>query len=196
MKEEKLKVELCNQLLEKGIVQENDIVKHSYTAQIMSGNKKCVEKSNEMITLTTRRDCVGVCVRVPIKRYKNYISWKNNSGEFNTECNRASLESDLALTLPTTDMTKVAQEINGGLSMLRIRKLTAKECMRLMGFTDEDFQALRDIGLSDSAIYHVAGDSIITTCLVGILNPLVNERYEHKNIVDRYVETNIIEERK
>lgn len=42
------------------------------------------------------------------KRFKNYITWKNKQGEFNTECNRASLETDLSLTIPTTDMTKVA----------------------------------------------------------------------------------------
>lgn len=42
------------------------------------------------------------------KRYKNYITWKNKQGEFNTECNRASLENDLSLTIPTLGMTKVA----------------------------------------------------------------------------------------
>ena len=65
-----------------------------------------------------------------------------------------------------------------------------------MGFTDEDYQALKEVGLSDSAIYHCAGDSIITTCLVSIFNPLVNERHEHKDIVDHYVESKIIEERR
>jgi len=73
-------------------------------------------------------------------------------------------------------------------SMLRIRKLTPKECLRLMGFTDEDYQALKDIGLSDSAIYHCAGDSIITTCLVGIISPLVNENDKHIDIINNYVE--------
>ena len=82
------------------------------------------------------------------------------------------------------------------MKQLRIRKLTPKECMRLMGFTDEDYQALKEIGLSDSAIYHVAGDSIITTCLVSILSPLVNgDTISHKKIVDDYVSHNIIEER-
>ena len=75
---------------------------------------------------------------------------------------------------------------------LRIRKLTPKECMRLMGFTDEDYNALRDIGLSDSAIYHVAGDSIITTCLVGIISPLVNEQNRHIDIINEYVKKEII----
>ena len=78
------------------------------------------------------------------------------------------------------------------MSDLRIRKLTPKECMRLMGFTDDDYKALRDIGLSDSAIYHVAGDSIITTCLVALLSPLVNEQNKHIDIINEYVEKEII----
>ena len=48
---------------------------------------------------------------------------------------------------------------------MTIRKLTPKECMKLMGFEEKDYQAMRDIGMSDSQIYHCAGDSIITTCL-------------------------------
>ena len=48
-----------------------------------------------------------------IKYYKNYITWRNKKGEFNTECNRASLENQLSLTIPTSDMTKVAH-IDGG----------------------------------------------------------------------------------
>ena len=62
-KDEMLKTELCNKLVRDGLVEEGDVVKHSYTQQILDGNKKCVEKSDGvMITLTTRGDCVGVCV--------------------------------------------------------------------------------------------------------------------------------------
>ena len=75
---------------------------------------------------------------------------------------------------------------------LRIRKLVPLECMKLMGFTKEDYQALKDIGLSDSAIYHIAGDSIITTCLVALLNPFVNEEHKHIEIINDYVEKEII----
>lgn len=75
---------------------------------------------------------------------------------------------------------------------LRIRKLTPKECLKLMGFTEQDYNAMREIGMSDSAIYHMAGDSVITTCWVSIINPLVNEKNKHIEIVDRYVEKEII----
>ncbi len=44
-----------------------------------------------------------------------------------------------------------------------IRKLTPKECWRLMGFSDEQFQRAKDAGLSDTQLYKQAGNSI-TTC--------------------------------
>jgi len=63
---------------------------------------------------------------------------------------------------------------------LRIRKLTPKECMRLMGFEDSDYQTLVDVGLSDSAIYHCAGDSIITTCLMALIGSMTDTNWEEK----------------
>lgn len=55
---------LCNKLIQDGDVEEGDVIKHSYTQQILEGKKKCVEKSDGiMITLTTRPDCVGVVVK-------------------------------------------------------------------------------------------------------------------------------------
>lgn len=53
----------------------------------------------------------------------------------------------------------------------RIRKLTAKECWRLMGFTDKDHdKAMRYV--SDSALYKQAGNSIVTNCLTAIFYSL------------------------
>lgn len=60
-------------------------------------------------------------------------------------------------------------ELFGG----RIRKLTPLECMRLMGFSDKDEQAMRSIGMSDSAIYHCAGDSIVVDVLMDIFKELL-----------------------
>lgn len=70
---------------------------------------------------------------------------------------------------------------------MRIRKLVPCECLKLMGFTPEDYESLRKVGMSDSAIYHMAGDSIITTCLVGLLAQFVEK--DHALIIEKYVET-------
>lgn len=54
----------------------------------------------------------------------------------------------------------------------RIRKLTPKECWRLMGFTDEDFEKAREFN-SDSQLYKQAGNSIVVNVLQEIFRELI-----------------------
>ena len=54
----------------------------------------------------------------------------------------------------------------------RIRKLTPKECFRLMGVKDEDFERVAR-NQSNSSLYHLAGDSIITNCLMAIFKQML-----------------------
>ena len=57
-------------------------------------------------------------------------------------------------------------------SDLRIRKLTPKECFRLMGVKDEDFEKVRK-NQSDSSLYHLAGDSIVVNVLMAIFKGML-----------------------
>lgn len=57
-------------------------------------------------------------------------------------------------------------------SDLRIRKLTPKECFRLMGVKDEDFDKVKK-NQSDSSLYHLAGDSIVVNVLEAIIKELL-----------------------
>lgn len=50
-------------------------------------------------------------------------------------------------------------------SPIRIRKLTPKECFRLMGFSDKDFDAAQKAGVSNSQLYKQAGNSIVVDVL-------------------------------
>lgn len=54
---------------------------------------------------------------------------------------------------------------------LRIRKLTPKECFRLMGVKDEDFERVAK-NQSNSSLYHLAGDSIVVNVLMAIFNQM------------------------
>lgn len=56
----------------------------------------------------------------------------------------------------------------------RIRKLTPKECIRLMNFTDRDYEAMAKY-VSSSAIYKAAGNSIVVACLIAIFSSLFVE---------------------
>lgn len=53
-------------------------------------------------------------------------------------------------------------------SPIRIRKLTPKECFRLMGFSDENFEAAERM-VSNSQLYKQAGNSIVVDVLYYIL---------------------------
>lgn len=55
---------------------------------------------------------------------------------------------------------------------LRIRKLTPKECFRLMGFPDNAFEAAYGAGVSNSQLYKQAGNSIVVDVLYYILREL------------------------
>lgn len=62
--------------------------------------------------------------------------------------------------------------------------------MKLMGFERKDEQAMRQVGMSDSAIYHCSGDSIIVTCLMALFGqmlPISENELQQK--IEKYVET-------
>lgn len=60
----------------------------------------------------------------------------------------------------------------GVVENLRIRKLTPKECWRLMGFDDEDFEKAEKVD-SNTQLYKQAGNSIVVNVLYAILNNLL-----------------------
>ena len=55
---------------------------------------------------------------------------------------------------------------------LRIRKLTPKECFRLMGVKDEDYENCAK-NQSNASLYHLAGDSIVVNVLMAIFKELM-----------------------
>lgn len=61
----------------------------------------------------------------------------------------------------------------------RIRKLTPDECFRLQGVKEEDFERVAK-NQSMSSRYHLAGDSIVTTCLMAIFGKLLSVDYQTK----------------
>ncbi|MDY6423476.1 MAG: DNA cytosine methyltransferase [Bacteroidales bacterium] len=54
----------------------------------------------------------------------------------------------------------------------RIRKLTPKECWRLMGFDDEDFEKAAGVPTSNTQLYKQAGNSIVVNVLEKIFRNL------------------------
>ena len=74
---------------------------------------------------------------------------------------RGRVGHGVAKTIPTGDS-------QGTLDGFRIRKLTPRECWRLMGFDDADFDKAQAIGTSSTQLYKQAGNSIVVDCLEAI----------------------------
>lgn len=66
-----------------------------------------------------------------------------------------------------------------------IRKLTERECFKLMGVKATDYENVAK-NQSSSSLYHLAGDSIVTSCLMAIFGELFGVDYKDKinNLVE------------
>ncbi len=55
----------------------------------------------------------------------------------------------------------------------RIRKLTPRECFRLMGVQEPDIDKLLSSGISNSQLYKLAGNSIVVNTIAAIFRQLI-----------------------
>lgn len=139
-----LKEQLCDKLVESGLLKEGTIINHSYTNGLNGKNPNSrqtledfIESENGICNcLTTRPDVLGIAVE-----------------DFNLN--------------------------------LRIRKLTPRECFRLMGVRDENFERIAK-NQSNASLYHLAGDSIVVPVLVAIFGQFVKGFDFNKYIEDFY----------
>lgn len=68
---------------------------------------------------------------------------------------------------------------DGRLAWIRLRKLTPRECFRLMDVDEDKIDVLLNSGISDSRLYQLAGNSICVCCMEGIFyNAFSNEEIE------------------
>ena len=70
--------------------------------------------------------------------------------------------------------TRRGREIKIVSENMRIRKLTPKECWRLMGFSDEDFERAEKVN-SNSQLYKQAGNSIVVDVLEELFCMMLDE---------------------
>ena len=82
----------------------------------------------------------------------------------NSTTRRGRVGHGVSKTIPTGGGDSM-----GTLDGIRIRKLTPRECWRLMGFDDEDFDKAKNAGISNTQLYKQAGNSIVVDCLEAII---------------------------
>ena len=111
------------------------------------------------------------CVVVPEATKKGYaeaeVGDSINLEQPNSQTRRGRVGKQVAQTLTTSCNQGVLG--NG----TRIRKLTPKECWRLMGFTDEDFEKAQKVN-SNTQLYKQAGNSIVKQVLMAIFKQMID----------------------
>lgn len=67
------------------------------------------------------------------------------------------------------------QTEDGRKAWVRIRKLSCRECLRLMNVDEDKIEVMLNAGISDSQLYKMAGNSIVVACMEGIFYNLFSE---------------------
>lgn len=102
---------------------------------------------------------------------KGYLEANAGDGCYisNMNTKRGTVQKGMTPTIKTKLDVGVVVDTN---SDLRVRKLTPKECWRLMGFTDEEYNMAAEIN-SNTQLYKQAGNSIVVNVLVEIFKNLL-----------------------
>lgn len=174
-----LKEQLCDKLVESGLLKAGTVINHSYTNGLNGKNpnsrqtlKDYIESENGICNcLTTRPDVLGIAVEDLTTKNKRLAKMVDKIDP--TKCQAIDIYNQttheemhtIKTNIDRANMTAITQN-------LRIRKLTPKECFRLMGVRDINFEQIA-IHQSNASLYHLAGDSIVIPVLVAIFGQFV-----------------------
>lgn len=181
-----LQRKVCNEAIAKGLVEPNDAIEYTYSnarlKEIGGGfiKKQNMKDNNVMSTLKTNPQQIGICVEAPSGGVA--IRTANRQGyDMATDGDGVDLSYPQSKTKRGrvghgVSKTLMGADCMGTIDNYRIRKLTPKECWRLMSFDDSDFDKAKASGVSDSQLYKQAGNSIVVKVLEGILRNLLTDQ--------------------
>ena len=129
-------------------------------------NKIMIDEVKRIVSATRKCD-IGVTVHDNGDIRPHRLD-KKKSGISEMQINK---DTNISNTVTASHMPKTY----GDSTDFRIRKLTPKECWRLMGFDDDDFYKAEAVN-SNSQLYKQAGNSIVVDVIVKIYEKLF-ERY-------------------
>ena len=142
---------------------ENDRISHRPLTQSV----KLVGR-NESNEMDTRVHFIDLNPDPKLTEIARCITARQDSGISNRKAEHSGVFVE---STDFTDDEKFAVafvEPNGEVHIGRIRKLTPRECWRLQGFTDEQFDKTRATGLSDSRLYKMAGNAVTVNVISAI----------------------------
>lgn len=102
-----------------------------------------------------------------------------NYPDSQTRRGRVIENGEISPTLTTENIPNVLEEwiweVDGHKYLIRIRKLTPRECWRLMDFSDEDFDKAESVN-SNTQLYKQAGNSIVKNVLCEVFKQLIDQK--------------------
>lgn len=119
-------------------------------------------------------------------------AWQNNNFVQKTTTRGSEVASTVRATIYKQGERNLVENVENGRGYegvvenseddIRIRKLTPKECWRLMGFEDEDIEKAAEVSVKNSHLYKQAGNSIITNCVELLAEHLYKAQYNNSYI--------------
>jgi site-specific DNA-cytosine methylase len=95
------------------------------------------------------------------------------SGERGSWSHRLELgEERVSNALDSVQKDYLLMEIQEMGKIYKIRKLTSRECLRLMGVSDGDIDRIKEAGISETQQYKMAGNSIVVPVLEAIFTQM------------------------
>lgn len=113
------------------------------------------------------------CIEIKNATKKGYLEAEEGDGidiSSRMQYHRGNVQKGMIQTLDRQGGNNHGVVING----LRVRKLTPKECWRLMGFDDKDYDKAEKV-CSNTQLYKQAGNSIVVNVLEAIFTNLFKE---------------------
>lgn len=166
---------LVNEGTKKGYVKatEGDSINVAYPNNLTKRGRVGKEVSNTILTSPNIAVLENANKVVDINKYRKMYNPYNDR-----EITDIAPTQTATCGCTTSSSTVLISE--DGENYLRIRKLTPLECWRLMGFDDEDFYKAKAVGISDTQLYKMAGNSIVVNVLEFIFSELFVEELLEK----------------
>lgn len=135
---------------------ENDRISHRPLTQSV----KLVGR-NESNEMDTRVHFIDLNPDPKLTEIARCITARHDSGISNRKAEHSGVFVENSDVLDNNEKFAVAfVDPNGEVHIGIIRKLTPRECWRLQGFTDDQFDKAKATGLSDSRLYKMAGNAV------------------------------------
>ena len=133
---------------------------------------KCIrdilEDKTDNIEISVDKN-IKPCVRINFEREKYDIAISNKD-IYQCKCDNGWQDNKVGIKISPT--IRAGNSYTCVYSGHRIRRLTPRECFRLMGMRDDDIDKIQQAGISNAQQYKMAGNSIVINVLEGIFKNL------------------------